>query len=230
MLWQNMEIVHNKEKNHGVTLGYVDDGSIIIIEFDDVRLANAPNNRYDMEMVMRRQVSNAAGAYEIVFAYDNLNGSLEGPLTIGVENAAGTSGVALVNKDSAKQVISNGFMVCFDAVSGTPPTTTPSAIRASDGTFEDKVLVTWGDVNKAARYDVFRADENGNREIKLGTADDTRYSDITAAAGITYTYRVKACNPFGCSNPSPHDTGWRAGDDPAPPYDEFYFIPIISKK
>ena len=172
-----------------------------------------------------RKVS-SCGDYEIVFVYDNLNGSLEGPLTIGVENAAGTSGVALVNKDSARQVISNGFMVCFDAVNGTPPSSTPSTIQASDGTYEDKVQVTWGDVNQAAHYDVYRADENGNSEIKLGTADNTRFNDTTAAAGITYTYRVKACNPFGCTNPSPHDTGWRAGDG----FDKISYIPVALSK
>lgn len=234
MLWQNMKVVYNKDANHGVSLGAAADGSIIVVEFDNVRLANAPGNQYDVEMVMRPKVSNAPGAYEIVFAYDNLNGTLDGPLTIGVENETGTSGVALVNKESARGVISNGFMVCLDADSGAPPSSTPSSIQASDGTYEDKVQVTWTDVSQAARYDVYRADENGNSEVKLGTAGDTLFNDISAAAGITYTYRVKACNEYGCSSPSAHDTGWRAGDDPPPPppppLDNAVFIPLSLSK
>jgi hypothetical protein len=227
-----MKIVYNQQANHGVSLGVSTDGNIMVVEFDDVRLVEAPNHRFDMEMIMRRKVSNAPGAYEIVFAYDNLNGTLEGPLTIGAENEAGDTGVALVNKGNAEQVISDGFMVCFDAVNGTPPVGTPDRIQASDGTFEDKVKVTWTDVNQADSYDVYRADENGNGEIKLGTVDYTLFNDIGATVGITYTYRVKACNDYGCSDPSPHETGWRAADDPAPPpvYENLLYIPMSAGK
>jgi len=233
LLWQNMQIVYDKEANYGVSLGASMDGSIIVVEFDNVRLANSPNDSYDVEMVMRRQVNNTPGVYEIVFAYDNLHGTLAGPLTIGVENAAGDSGVALVNRGSAAQVISDGLMVCFDAAYGSPPSATPSSIQASDGTYEDKVHVTWDDVSEAAHYDVYRADVNGNSEIKLGTASEPLFDDIYASAGITYTYRVKACNEYGCSNPSDHDSGWRAGDDPPPPppvYDNIYYIPVAVTK
>ncbi len=101
------------------------DGSTIVIEYDNIQLASDPQSSFDMEIVMRRKTSSAPGAYEIVFAYDNLSGPLDGPLTIGIENGAGDSGVALVNKDSASQVISNGFMVCFNAVNGSPPGSYP---------------------------------------------------------------------------------------------------------
>jgi hypothetical protein len=225
VLWQDMEIVYDQAANKGVSLAAATDGSLIVIEFDDVRLTNAPNSGYDMEMVMRRKVSDAPGAYEIVYAYDNLRGPLDGPLTIGVENAAGDSGVALVNKGSAEQVISDGLMVCLDAVTGSPPTSTPSGIQASDGTYEDKVMVTWQDVNQATAYNVYRADANGSNEHKLGTAADNLFNDMSAAAGIAYTYRVRACNEFGCSDPSAHDTGWRAGDG----FDHAAFIPMAMK-
>jgi hypothetical protein len=218
LLWQNMEIVYKRDKNHGVTLAASPDGEIVIVEFDDIRLVDAPDHRFDVEMVMRRAVSHTPGDYEIIFAYDNLQGTLAGPLTVGVENVSGDKGTALVNKDSAKQVISNGLMVCFDAISGTPPTSTPSSIQASDGAFEDRVRVTWTGVDKATRYDVYRADENGNYEMKLDAVEGTLFRDYSAAAGTLYTYRVKACNEHGCSQPSEQDVGWRAGeDDPAPP-------------
>ena len=80
VLWQDMKLVYDRAANHGVSLGAAADGSVLVVEFDDVRLANAPAHRYDIEMVMRRKVSHAPGDYEIVFAYDNLNGTLAGPL------------------------------------------------------------------------------------------------------------------------------------------------------
>ena len=232
MLWQDMKIVYNKAANQGVSLGATPDGTFIVVEFDDVQLAADSKSSYDIEMIMRRKVSNETGAYEIVFAYDNLRGNLNGPLTIGVENVAGDSGVALVNRGSAKQVLSNGFMVCFDAITGPPPSSTPSGIQASDGTYEDKVRVTWQDVSTATRYDVFRADANGNNETKLGTAEGTLFNDVSAAAGITYTYRVRACNDYGCTDPSYHDTGWRAGDDDDSPWNATvtFHIPMIIAK
>lgn len=231
LLWQNMKIVYDKRANHGVSLGVSQDGSIMVVEYDNVRLANAPTNQYDMEIVMRRKVSNKPGAYEIVFAYDNLNGSLAGPLTIGVENGAGDNGMALVNKESAIGIITDDFMVCFDAVTGAPPDETPSSIQASDGDFEDRVRVTWNEVDLAARYDVYRADANGHNEAKIGTTVETLFRDYSAAAGIPYTYHVKACNEYGCSSPSPQDMGWRSGDDdPAPRYSNLFYIPFAGAR
>lgn len=211
MMWQDMKVVYNKSANKGVSVA--SNGSTIVVEYDNIQLASDPRSSFDMEIVMRRQPSSVPGEYEIVFAYDNLSGPLDGPLTIGIENGAGSSGVALVNKGSAKEVISNGFMVCFNAVNGSPPSATPSSIHASDGTFGDKIQVTWDDVSKAISYDVYRGDANGNSEIKLGTTGHERFDDWSAAAGITYAYRVKACNEYGCSSPSDHDSGWRTGDD-----------------
>ncbi len=237
MLWQNMKIVYKKDKNHGVTLAASPDGEIVIVEFDDIRLVNNPDHRFDVEMVMRRAVSHAPGDYEIVFAYDNLQGTLAGPLTVGVENVNGDKGTAFVNKGNAGQVIHNGLMVCFEAISGTPPPNTPGNIKASDGTYEDRVRVTWAAVDKATNYNVYRADENGNAEIKLDAVDGTLYRDYSADAGITYTYRVKACNEYGCSQPSVEDIGWRSGEvDPAPPppeprlLDNIIYLPLSKTK
>ncbi|MDX1417284.1 MAG: hypothetical protein R3293_23960, partial [Candidatus Promineifilaceae bacterium] len=63
-----------------------------------------------------RAIDNTPGAYEVVYAYDNLLGALPAQATVGVENAAGDEATALVNNGAVAGTISNGFMVCFDAV------------------------------------------------------------------------------------------------------------------
>jgi uncharacterized repeat protein (TIGR01451 family) len=115
VLWQDMQINYDAATNSGVTL--VTSGSnIIVIEYDNMHLATGGGANWDFEIVMRRAVDNSPGAYEIVYAYNNINGPLPGPLTIGLENALGDQATALVNHAAATNVLSNGFMACFDYV------------------------------------------------------------------------------------------------------------------
>ena len=114
-LWQDMEIVYNSGANRGVSLATAGP-TVAIVEYDDVQLYGDPTNQYDFEIVAYRTPSNAPGDYEYVFAYDNLDGALTGPLTVGVENVGGLYGAALVNNGNASAVLSNGFMVCLDRV------------------------------------------------------------------------------------------------------------------
>lgn len=113
--WQDLEIFYNEALNHGVSLATAGD-ELIIIEYDDIQFYGGSADTFDFEMIMRRSESDEPGDYEIVFAYDNLKGSLAGPLTVGVENAAGSVATALVNNASGVGALSNGLMVCFDAV------------------------------------------------------------------------------------------------------------------
>ncbi len=116
MLWQDMEVVYDAATNRGVTAAYTKDLRTIVVEYDDIQVVGKPSDTYDFEIVLNRIVDETPGAYEFVFAYDNLKGSLAGPLTIGSENRSGDVATALVNQDSAIAVIGDGFMVCFDAV------------------------------------------------------------------------------------------------------------------
>lgn len=115
--WQDLEIFYDQAQNHGVSLATAGaPGGLVLVEYDDVQFWGGSADTFDFEIIVSRAVDNTPGAYEIVYAFDNLNGDLSGPLTIGVENAAGDDAVALVNNDSAEGVLSNGFMVCFDYV------------------------------------------------------------------------------------------------------------------
>ena len=115
VLWQDFEIFYDEAANAGISLATAG-ANLVIVEYDDVQFFGGSADTFDFEIVMTRAADDSPGAYEIVYAYDNLNGDLSGPFTIGVENASASDGVALVNNDSAEGVISNGFMVCFDLV------------------------------------------------------------------------------------------------------------------
>jgi len=87
--------------------------------------------------------------------------------------------------------------------------TAPTGVAASDGTFSDKVQVTW-DANVAATYyEVYRAESAGGTKSLLGSPTGETFDDTTAAAAVTYYYWVKACNTTGCSDFSAYNTGWR---------------------
>ncbi len=121
VFWHDFEIFYDAVLNHGVSLATAG-SNIILIEYDDIQLWGGGAPVMDFEIVMTRAVNNAPGAYEIVYAYDNIN-SIPTPATIGVENVAGTAATALVNEGDASSVISAGFIVCFDQVGAADPVT-----------------------------------------------------------------------------------------------------------
>lgn len=93
----------------------------------------------------------------------------------------------------------------------------PSAVAASDGEFENSILVKWSPVVGATAYEVFRD------AVKIGDVLGgviVSFSDINTtavAANINYTYTVKALVVSGAtikvSPVSIGNTGWRG---PAP--------------
>ncbi|MCR4391848.1 MAG: hypothetical protein NUV94_03495 [Candidatus Acetothermia bacterium] len=100
---------------------------------------------------------------------------------------------------------------------GWPPA--PTNVQASDGTYADRVVVTWDPVPGADYYKVFR-DRNPDVGFPLlaDNVTETSFSDATAFVGLKYWYRIKACrtNPGTCSYLSSPDSGCRA---PCPPGD-----------
>lgn len=133
MLWQDLEVIYDAPTNRGVSLATAAAGALAVIEYDDVQLYHDPANQYDFEIFAWREADDTPGAYEYIFAYDNLDGTLAGPLTVGLENAAGDLGTALVNAGDASAVLSNGFDVCFDRVSvGVPAVMTYDVVVTAD--------------------------------------------------------------------------------------------------
>jgi uncharacterized repeat protein (TIGR01451 family) len=107
-LWRDLSVVYDESANHGVTIAG-QGSTLMAVEYDDVKAVNGFNQYYDFEVIMRRQPSDRPGAYEVIFAYDNLHGALT-PATIGLENADGSDSVVVPNDAITK----NGDSICFD--------------------------------------------------------------------------------------------------------------------
>jgi uncharacterized repeat protein (TIGR01451 family) len=121
MFWDDLFTQYDLTTNKGVTM--VGDGaSFAVIEYDDVyRYGGDPAVTLDFEIGYFLQPSDAPGAYEIIFAYDNIHPDFDlGSSTIGVENVDGTVGTTFVYNDTTLQ-IENGSAICFDYVF-VPPT------------------------------------------------------------------------------------------------------------
>ncbi len=96
----------------------------------------------------------------------------------------------------------------------------PANVRASDGTYTDKVQVTWTASATATSYKVYRSSyPNTFFAASRGTVSGTVYDDTTASPGVKYYYWVKASNSFGTSRFSAYDTGFRSSGIPVPPAD-----------
>jgi cellulose 1,4-beta-cellobiosidase len=85
----------------------------------------------------------------------------------------------------------------------------PTNVQASDGTYVDKVKVTWTASSGATSYTVHRATSRRGTKVAIGTTSGTSYDDTTASAGRTYYYWVTGTNVYGASGFSAYDTGYR---------------------
>jgi fibronectin type 3 domain-containing protein len=85
----------------------------------------------------------------------------------------------------------------------------PGNVDASDGTFTDKVLISWDPLTGATSYEVYRATSEAGTKTLIGSPTGTSFDDTTAVTGTLYHYWVKACVDGYCSAYSDYDTGWR---------------------
>ncbi len=94
------------------------------------------------------------------------------------------------------------------SVAGDRPPAAPTGVTASDGTFSDRVRVSWQAVAGAVAYTVTRRGAAG--DAQFGPVPATSWDDTEAQPGERYTYSVRAQNTFGASGSSPADEGYRA--------------------
>jgi fibronectin type 3 domain-containing protein len=87
----------------------------------------------------------------------------------------------------------------------------PSSVSATDGTWSDKVVVTWSAVWGATSYKVYRGNNDGSHNIEWWDITNNYYYDTTATPGTTYYYWVAACDSHPpCTDGTGPDAGWRA--------------------
>ncbi|MEN6530355.1 MAG: hypothetical protein ABFD05_09205, partial [Anaerolineaceae bacterium] len=92
-----------------------------------------PTVTLDFEIGYFLQPDDAPGAYEIVFAYDNIHPDFDlSSSTIGVENVDGTVGTTFVYNDATLE-IENGSAICFDYVFVPPTHTITFQVTVDEG-------------------------------------------------------------------------------------------------
>ena len=111
-LWHDFEIFYDLAANTGVTLATAGP-DVAVVEYDDLELFGGSDPVLDMNIVVA-SLDDTPGFFEVVYAYDNVDASLLGDSTIGVENATGTDALAYLNNAAAAAAIADGFQVCFD--------------------------------------------------------------------------------------------------------------------
>ncbi len=92
---------------------------------------------------------------------------------------------------------------------------TPSTPSASDGTYTDKVRISWSSVSGANSYIIYRCTSTSSSSCsQISTDSSSPYDYTSATIGTTYYYRLKACSGSSgtgiCSDYSNYDTGYRA--------------------
>ena len=107
---------------------------------------------------------------------------------------------------SANMAVVQAFMNWRPA---TPPAA-PTNVQASDGTYSDKVLVTWSAVSGATSYKVYRNTVNNSATASYrGSVTASPFNDTWAEPGVVYYYWVKASKAVGDSAFSLVNGGYR---------------------
>jgi FG-GAP-like repeat len=69
------------------------------------------------------------------------------------------------------------------------------AAKASHGSFQDRVRISWRALPQAARYEVWRS--LGSKRKRIGSTSSSRFDDRRARGGVRYRYFVRATNRVG---------------------------------
>lgn len=87
----------------------------------------------------------------------------------------------------------------------------PTGVDASDGTYSNKVVISWIGSDGATGYKIWRGTSSTGGSAQIGAVTgETSFEDTTAATGVTYFYWVTAINDAGESELSNYDTGNRS--------------------
>ncbi len=125
------------------------------------------------------------------------------------------AGLGTAHPKSAAITVSQA---AFDSSAPTSAPSAPTGVSASDGTYTDRIRVSWNASEGAASYDVYRAQSVYGEKAVVATTLGTSIDDTSSSVfpGMTYYYWVVAKNVVGSSYFSDHDTGWKKIHNIAP--------------
>jgi hypothetical protein len=206
--------------------GFVDSATAIITMADSCTAPNITSQPQSQTIQSGQTALMSVGASGTALSYQwylGSSGDTSNPISSGATSSSYTT-PALTQTTSYWVRMTNS---CGSADSNTAiitvipaaPPPAPTNVSASDGTYMDRVEVTWATSTGATSYTVYRATSNTNwaQKTALGTATETFFNDTTAVPKTTYYYWVKASNTYGTSGFSTSNAGSRSdGTPPAP--------------
>jgi fibronectin type 3 domain-containing protein len=88
----------------------------------------------------------------------------------------------------------------------------PTNVNASDGTYNDRIEITWSNVENASYYAVYRHTNNNHANAQLlgNWQTSSSYTDFNVQTDVTYYYWLKSSANSSGNNPSPfsnYDSG-----------------------
>ena len=94
----------------------------------------------------------------------------------------------------------------------------PENVKASDGTYTNKVSVSWDLVGEAVHYEIWRNTSNNiaSASMLAQATNSALYDDHAVSEGLTYYYWVKAKNAQVTSDFSDPDSGYISYAPPEP--------------
>lgn len=96
----------------------------------------------------------------------------------------------------------------IDSPDALPPA--PTDVQASDGSFTDRIRVTWNPPFGANTYQIFRSlSADGSDRTQVGASVTPLFEDTSVDANIPHYFWIKAVNPSGISDFSLADSGYR---------------------
>jgi len=87
----------------------------------------------------------------------------------------------------------------------------PSGVRASDGTYTDKIRIMWDPWppgSEISFFNIYRSASEFGSYSEIGESNTNSYDDTAVTPGRTYWYKVNAVNACGGSDRSAADSGF----------------------
>ncbi len=91
---------------------------------------------------------------------------------------------------------------------GCPVPDAPTGVSATDGTYSNRVVVSWNSAAGATGYNVYRSTSISDYGSEIKDTSSTSHTDYSVTTGTMYYYRVKAYNSCGMSVYSSYDPGY----------------------